>query len=137
MQVNWEQLYDQAKYWLPLITIFSLLVHAYRTTGKKLTTWAESIISSKVDPVIVLLKGVNTEIVEMNNNHLAHIESATKETLTVLTSMHESQLRVEDKQDKVAAKIEQVTDDLRDHEKDDNRIQGEILASLEVLKDRT
>lgn len=52
-------LYEAVKFWLPLMTIGTLLVKAYLTTKKNIGGWAEKLLS----------------------NHLSHIQKATETTV--------------------------------------------------------
>ena len=54
--------------------------------------------------------------------HLKHIEDSAEKMSNAIERLAEHQ--------------EQQTHDLRQHEMSDNRIQAEILASIEALKDR-
>jgi hypothetical protein len=101
-----NEVYDAAKYWLPVITVITLIVRAYRNAKHGITEWANQLF----------------------NNHLTHIQIATESTAASLKEMVTYQKAS-------AESVKKVAEDLELHEKQDLEIQGKILTGIEVIKE--
>ena len=100
-------IYEAAKYWLPLLSICTLVYRAYRKATRGITMWADKLML----------------------NHLTHIQTATEKSATLLEEVRDDGKRT------IELTI-QVARDLKDHQAKDDQIQGNILRDLAVLKDR-
>jgi hypothetical protein len=99
--------YEILKFWLPLISGFGLVIHGYRSAENGISAWADSLL----------------------NNHLHSIQAATEKTAATL-------VEVRDDGRKAATEVAKVRENLQKHQDADEKVQREILTTLEVLKDR-
>jgi hypothetical protein len=95
------------KFWLPIVSAFGLIVKAWFTIKKHVGDWAGTLLS----------------------NHLAHIQRACERTAD---SLEKQEVSVE----QTARAVAKVAEDLKQHQDDDKEVQGRILGTLDVLKDR-
>ena len=105
--VNLSDFYDALKFWLPIITGFTLIYKLVDKGVNAFGDWADKLL----------------------DNHLTHIQAATEstaESLKQLVSLHGM----------TAKAITKVADDLREHEDKDDRVQGEIAKNVAILLDR-
>lgn len=127
-----NEAYEAFKYWAPLGSGFYLVIRAYRSAGARLTEWADKLL----------------------NNHLHHIQEATQNTVVILRGMREDSLEVAAQVEEVKQNLSscqvpvnggravsvvnmemlgKLSEDLVEHQRKDEEIQGKILKSLDDL----
>lgn len=105
--MNGTMIYEAAKYWLPLLSITTLVYRAYRKATRGITMWADKLMF----------------------NHLTHIQTATEKSATLLEEVRDDGKRT------IELTL-QVARDLKDYQALTGKAQGDILRDLAVLKDR-
>lgn len=103
--------YEFLKWWLPIISAFTIIIRGWRTVVDRVTGWAEKLL----------------------NNHLHHIEANTAEAATALRETQEEFRTL--RSDQAIAFLDQRRDMVAFMD-GNNKIQQSILLNLEVLRDR-
>jgi hypothetical protein len=101
-------LYHEAKFWLPMVTIFGIVIKAWLSSKQGVSDWADKLL----------------------NNHLAGIETATQSTETETKKTNEL-LRDH------AGKLDMVQATLSEHHEHQLEAWKGITESLIILKERT
>lgn len=122
----WATIYAFIKYWGPVLGFFGILIKAYASAKKS--------VSTKFD---AFLGDVNGWADKLLNNHLKHIEIATTETAT-LTEKTNALLVSTQLNDAVAAtKAAEVAMALHEHNDRQAQVWQGVVTQLSVLEDRT
>jgi hypothetical protein len=103
--------YEILKWWLPIITAFTLVIKGWSTVVKSVTEWAEKLL----------------------NNHLHHIQDNTAEAAELLRDTHAEFKTLRADQ---ATAFADSRRDMMAFMDANNKIQQSILLNLEVLRDR-
>lgn len=101
-------LYTEAKFWLPLLSIFGLVIKAYVNGKKSVSEWADSLLNNH-------LHGIE--------NNTKSTESETKETNKLLRDY--------------AGKLDTVQGTLHAHHERQLQVWHGVTEALVVLKERT
>ena len=114
--------YNAVKYWLPLVSaalvVFRVIVwirNKINSTIAATAAWGESLL----------------------HNHLAHLQTATEESVVILKEVRDNQSEQLSKAKLTAEAVGKVAIDLERHEAADGEVQQKILTALEILKDRS
>jgi hypothetical protein len=105
--LQFAQLYEEAKFWGPLISGSVTFYLWWKSAKKSARDFAD----------------------KMLDNHLQHIQQNTERTSQILADMHEGQ-----KND--ARALAELSRGFKDHNVRDARTHAQMLSDLSVLKDR-
>lgn len=110
--MTWLAVYAFIKFWGPIATAVGLLVKAYLSATKGISSWANTLL----------------------DNHMQHIQDASErssQAVVELASYHRDML---DSQRELVVAMCSMKEDLHDHTIEDLRVQTKILTGIEVLK---
>lgn len=114
--------YDQLKFWLPLVSAFLLAYKGFQSIKKSVDGWAAKLF----------------------DNHLSHIQSATTDTVTETKATNELLKASAIKDTDIARHVSEVKDTLaasdkltRAHEDKEMMVWQGVVNTLTVLEDRT
>ena len=105
--MNAGQFHDALTYWLPLLTICTIVYRAWNKATARVGAYADKLLK----------------------NHLSHIQENTAASAALLTEMRDGSKQT-------LELTRTVHESLNLHMADDLKIQGEILKDLAILKDR-
>ena len=110
--MTWLILYSLLKFWLPVMTALGLLVKGVMSIRRffvslkdDFSTWADQLL----------------------NNHFKHIEESIHEASVSVKSMATTTKEL-------SSEMLRIREDLAEHQRKDDDIQGKILTDLEVMK---
>ena len=108
-------LYEQLKFWLPVVTFFTLLVKGYISMKKAAQSWANT----------------------MPDNHMAHIQASSERASTAVTELAGYHKEMLDQQRELVNNMTLMQRDFHEHVAGDLRVQSAILTGIEVIKSQT
>ena len=121
--MSWHVAYDAIKFWLPLVSLGGFLVACYRTAKKALGNWFNRIGTS--------FEGYLAKAVD---NHMTHVQSDVNRASTAICELAEIHKGLMVNQNTMCQSLVQMREDFHDHIIADDRVQGEILTGIEVIK---
>jgi len=107
--------YEAVRFWLPLVTIGGLIIKAYISATKKISTWAERLLT----------------------NHLAHIEIATTSTERETKVTNQLLGQVSDQHQTLEKKVDSVFVNMNMHQEKQMHMWDTISKTLVILEDRS
>ena len=107
--------YEAVRFWLPLVTIGGLIIKAYISATKKISTWAERLLT----------------------NHLAHIEIATTSTERETKVTNKLLGQVSDQHQTLEKKVDSVFVNMNMHQEKQMHMWDTISKTLVILEDRS
>jgi hypothetical protein len=110
-----NMIYNEAKFWLPMITIFTIVIKAYLNGKKSVSEWADSLL----------------------NNHLHGIEQATKSTEVETKTTNKLLSEAAQRELATAGKVDMVQNTLHEHHGRELQVWQSVAEALTVLKERT
>lgn len=103
--MTWLIFYALIKYWIPILTALGILWRGITGIKRGVKDFADTLL----------------------DNHLQHIQIAVEKSSEAVISLCETQ-----KDSSVS--IVRISEDLRDHQKEDIRVQTAILTGIEFIK---
>jgi hypothetical protein len=110
-----NQLYIELKFWLPVVTAFTIVVKAYLGGKGKISDWADQLL----------------------NNHLSHIETATTSTEVETKKTNELLRTAAERDIATASKVDAVQSTLHTQHERQLEVWHGVTQALTVLKERT
>ena len=107
--------YEILKFWLPIISGFTMVIGAYFSVVKKVSAWADKLL----------------------HNHLSHIESAVANNATEAAKTNDFLQAAACRESSVAQKVDMVQSTLHDQNRQQADVWKEIVEALTLLKERT
>ncbi len=108
------EMYAVLKFWLPIVTAGGFVVKAYLSAKKSIGTWANTLL----------------------DNHMSHIQEASEKSSAAIIELADYHKQMLGTQEKMIISMERISEDFRDHIRDDERVQGSILLSLKAIEIR-
>jgi len=108
-------IYNEAKFWLPMITVFTIVIKAYLSGKKNVSDWADSLL----------------------NNHLHGIEQATKSTEEETKKTNSLLTEAAQRDIATAGKVDMVQSTPHEHHGRELQVWQTVAEALTVLKERT
>ena len=107
--------YTEAKFWLPMTTLFGIVIRAYISGKNAISDWADKLL----------------------NNHLHSIESSTKSTLIETQTTNALLRNFTTGSETVAKEVAGVKSTLADHHEKQAAVWQAVTESLVILKERS
>jgi len=107
--------YEALKWWGPILGAAAMAIKVRKDVISRADVWVNTLL----------------------NNHLAHIQAATTETVAETKNTNKLLAAAALKDIEVANKVMEVKDTLLDHHDKEQQVWGGILKTLAVLEDRT
>lgn len=109
------EVYAALKFWLPLATAFTLVYKAYTSAKKNIGEWAHTLL----------------------NNHLAHVQDATEQTVLETKKTNDLLQSSALKDTETQRYVLDVKMSLAEHNEKELQVWGGIVNTLAILEDRT
>jgi hypothetical protein len=121
--MNWHTAYEVAKYWAAWGGLALTLGKIYFTAKKALGNW--------FNRIAVSFEGYLAKAVD---NHMTHVQTDVNRAATAICDLAEVHKGLMANQNIMCQSLVQMQAGLHEHIKDDDRVQGEILTGIEVIK---
>jgi hypothetical protein len=112
IHLNWMDVYEHVKFWLPVSTAAGLLYRWYANLKRGVSKWADTLL----------------------DNHMVHIQSASEkasEAVVELAGYHKEML---DSQQKLVVALTDMQSDVHEHFSEDRKITAQVATGIEVIK---
>jgi hypothetical protein len=108
-------LYEQLKFWLPVVTVITLMIKGFRSAKSAAQTWANTML----------------------DNHMAHIQASSERAAAAVTELAGYHKEMLDQQRDLVQNMTLMQRDFHEHIQEDQRVQQAIFTALEVVKTQT
>lgn len=112
--MTWLAIYAFVKFWLPIITIVTLVVKGFSTIINRVSVWADKLF----------------------DNHMNHIQDSVEKASVAVVQLVECQKGVLDTQTKIVSELSTMRQDFISSSKELMAAQHALHVGIEVLKDR-
>ncbi len=108
-------IYDQLKFWLPIVTAFGIVIKGYFTVKNNVSSWADQLL----------------------HNHMHHIEVAVKSNADEAVKTNVLLTAAAERETYVSSKVDMVQATLHDHRTQEAAIWKDVIEAMTILKERT
>lgn len=112
--MTWLAIYAIIKFWLPIVTVLTLLVKAFNTIVGRVSEWANKLF----------------------DNHMNHIQDSVEKAAVAVVQLVECQKGYLDTQTKIVSEISTMRSDFAASSKELMQGHHQMMMGIEVLKDR-
>jgi hypothetical protein len=108
-------IYDQLKFWLPIVTALGIVIKGYLTVKNNVSSWADQLL----------------------HNHMHHIEEAVKSNADEAMKTNALLTAAAERETSVGMKVDMVQATIHERSTQEAAVWKDVIEALTILKERT